>query len=159
MKLSEMFKSLDDYKKTIEAMKIYCSDEEWEVVSHALGIGDNMADSEIVTINNKEIKIDKSIAPFIKFLNNNNIPTLACCSGLQAEHYEGFKPVSGYLAIYHNNDILSYLQKNISDEFVTIEETEVYLKPAISIHINTRDDNLLLSKWKLIKNVFYKLTI
>lgn len=158
MSLLDNFKSMDDVRAYAESLKNSLTEEDYELALYLLGLLDNRGISEIVSINGDTIKIDKSIVPMIKDLNNRGISTLACCSGLQEEHpEERFKPKSGYLSIAYNETLLEKLQKEIVDNIIEIEKSDCYLKSSIRICIKSNEDSVLKEKWILIWDILKKI--
>lgn len=149
--LSEYFKNMDEVKASVESMKSSLSSEDYELMLYLFGLLENRGLSDPILLHDQEIKIDRSIAPMIVNLNAHNIATLASCSGLQSEHPEGrFRPESGYLAIAFDVGLLEYLRNNLRDPLIKISKSECYLKPSISIVIQSKEDIVLKEKWKLV---------
>lgn len=156
-KLSNLFKDMNELREFVESMKGTMSSEEYELMLYACGLLENRAISDIVRIEDKEVQIDRFIAPMILDLNTNGIQTMASCSGLQAEHPENrFKPESGYLAIRYSEELLKYLVDNLVDPIIEVKQSECYLKPSILVIIQSNNDNVLKEKWKLIWNILKK---
>lgn len=144
---------MDEVRVYAESLKSSLNEEDYELVLYLLGLLENRGISEIVNIDGEDIKIDKFLIPMILDLNNRGITTLACCSGLQAEHpEEKYKPQSGYLSIAYDDTILEKLQKKIVDNIIEIEKSDCYLKPSIHICIKSKEDKVLKEKWVLIWN-------
>lgn len=144
----EKFKSMEELKASVEAMKDSVSQEEYELILYLCGLLENRAISETVLIQGEEIKIDKFIVPIVVDLNSRGYQTLASCSGLQEEHpEEKFKPESGYLSILYDAELLTYLQSKVEDPIIEVKESEAYLKPSVSITIKSKDDTVLKEKW------------
>lgn len=147
----ESIKGMDTLKFYIEQLKPNLSEDEYELVLYASGLLENRGIAEVIELQGKQVKIDKYIAPMIADLNKQNIPTLACCSGLQAEHPgTKFKPEAGYLALAFNQDLLEYLQQSLQNNIVEVKESTCYFQPSISITIKSKDDNTLQEKWQRV---------
>lgn len=153
----ENIKDMDTLKYYIETMKSSLSEYEYDLVLYVCGLLENRGISEEVQLYGKQVKIDKYIAPMIVDLNKHNIQTLACCSGLQAEHpCTKFKPEAGYIALEFNQNLLDYLKNNISNPIIDIMQGTCYFQPSISISIKTKDDKQLQDLWQLIwKTLIY----
>ena len=157
--LSKYFKDMDEVKASVESMKTSLSPEDYELMLYLFGLLENRGFSDSILLHDQEIKIDRSIAPMIVNLNAHNIATLASCSGLQSEHPEGrFRPESGYLAIAFDADLMEYLQRNLKDPLIKISKSECYLKPSVSIDIQSKEDTILQEKWDLVWNVLKRWT-
>ncbi len=151
---SEQFKSMEEVKASVESMKSSLSPEDYELMLYLFGLLENRGLSDSILLQGQEVKIDRFLVPMILDLNTRNIVTLACCSGLQSEHPEGrFRPESGYLAIAFDTKLLEFLQNNLNDSLIRISEGECYLKPSVSIVIQSKEDTILREKWNLIWNV------
>lgn len=152
MKASDVFKSMDEVKAYVNSMKSKVSEEDFELLQMFFGILENQGISETVVLNGEEVKIDKFLVPLILDLNNRGIETKASCSGLHEEHpADRFRPNSGYLSFAFDKDLFDKLQ-NLNIDMVVVEETECFLKPAISIRIGDKDnhigDDLIKEKWQ-----------
>ena len=157
--LSECFKDMDEVKASVESMKTSLSPEDYELMLYLFGLLENRGLSDSILLHGQEVKIDRSIVPIIIDLNSRNITTLASCSGLQSEHPEGrFRPERGYLAIAFDADLMEYLQRNLKDPLITISKSECYLKPSVSIDIQSKEDTILQEKWDLVWNVLKRWT-
>lgn len=157
--LSEYFKNMDEVKASVEYMKTSLSPEDYELMLYLFGLLENRGLSDSILLHGQEVKIDRSIVPIIIDPNSRNIKTLASCSGLQSEHPEGrFRPESGYLAIAFDADLMEYLQHNLKDPFIKVSKSECYLKPSISIDIQSKEDIILQEKWALVWNILKRWT-
>lgn len=90
----------------------------------------------------------------IEDLIDRGYQTLACCSGIQAEHpQERFRPETGYLSLAYDERLLEYLRVHLVDDLIEIKQGEAYLKPSVSITIKSKDDTVLKDKWNLVWKV------
>ena len=148
------FKDMDEVKATVEALKEQVTEEDYELLQYFFGLLDNRAISEVVVLQGEEVEIDKFLVPIIMDLNNRGYQTLASCSGLQEEHpKERFKPESGYLSIAFDKELYDFLQSKLNDPIIEVKEGEAYLKPSVSIKVNSKEDIVLKEKWASIWEV------
>lgn len=153
----ENIKDMDALREYIESIKSSLSEEEYELILYVSGLLENRGIYETIHLQGKEVKIDRYITPMIVYLNEHNIPTLACCSGLQEEHLNSkYKPDTGYLALKYDQNLLNYLQDTISNPIVSIHKSSCYFQPSVSITIKTKDDQQLKELWTLVWEVLKK---
>lgn len=147
----DSFQSMDELKACVESMKHSMSAEDYEFLLYVCGLLENRAISDTVLLHGEEVKIDRHLIPMIADLNEKGIITMASCSGLKAEHpKERFRPESGYLAIQYDPELLDFLQHNLKDPLIKVEEGRCYLKLSVSIQIKGGDDTILKEKWALV---------
>lgn len=148
-KASKHFNSMDDVKTFVESMKGSLSLDDYELMLYYFGLLENRGVSDTVRLQDKEIKIDRYIAPMIIDLNQRGIRTLASCSGLHEEHPAGkFRPEKGYLSVAYDSDLLGYLYS--SDTQIEVEESECYLEHAICLYVDADDDDKRKEKWNVV---------
>ena len=153
----ENIKDMDALREYIESIKSSLSEEEYELILYVSGLLENRGIYESIHLQGKEVKIDRDITPMIVYLNEHNIPTLACCSGLQEEHPNSkYNPDTGYLALKYDQNLLNYLQDTISNPIISIHKSSCYFQPSVSITIKTKDDQQLKELWTLVWEVLKK---
>lgn len=159
MKASEQFKSMEEVRQLAEQLRASVGEENFEYIEYALGILENQGIWQEVELNGEIIKLDRSMVDFIKDLNSRGYTTLACCSGLLSEHpNEKFKPTGGYIAFVFDAvllaDLQAYFAEKVASGLMVIEESECYLKPCVSIHIKSNNEEALKQEWSNIWTYF-----
>lgn len=148
---SNVFKNMDEVKAYAESMKNRLSADDYELLLYLFGLLENRGVSEAVQLHGNEVKIDRFLAPMIIDLNRNGVETLACCSALQKEHAGcKYKPDKGYLSIAYDEVFINFLQEEIKNPLIAVTKSECYLRPAISLEVEGKDDSAKEANWNYV---------
>lgn len=146
---SNFFKNMDEVREYAENIKDKVSEEVYNDILFLLGLEENRALTTKVIINNKEEYIDCYIANIVEYLEEKGYQPLASCSGLQEEHQQSLhKPKQGYLAVKFFENYYKYLKDNFIVDGITIEKSECYLQPAITITVKAETDEGIKKLWE-----------
>lgn len=145
--------TMDDLRARAEEYRGLVPEETYQAILSLFGLLPNQGDSVPVPLSGEMVDIDASIAPLIAELYAAGVPTLACCSGRPSEHtHSPFPPSSGYLSLPYQEDRLVQLQALLHDPLLTVEQSDCYLQPSISIVLGTTDEWELTRLWPLVRH-------
>lgn len=147
-KASKYFESMEQVEEYLEQIRKSCTPDEYLAMKKVLGLAEQEGDYREVTGIGK---IDRSIADFIEELNQRGYPTLSSCSGVRLEHPKNAEPSTGYLSFEQNNHA-EQIGKVCRQLGLPVREGEVYLKPALTVVIEGRTDEEILSKWERLRS-------
>lgn len=143
-KASKYFSSMVEVEALLRDIKETHPPAEYEIWKKLLGFGEQQGDyRELPGIG----KIDRSIADFVEALNDVGMETLSSCSGLQKEHPAEFELSGGYIA-FLDNDNRSRIEQVCRELDLPASQSEVYLKPALTVSVKGGNDVEMERLWK-----------
>lgn len=145
--LYKRYKTLDNYMLTLKNTLEEIKDEKFKQDILILsGFGESKA-YDPVDING--LSIDKNLAYIIRFCVNNDIPTIASCSGLASDHiYDTDR--EGYIAFKDEEKSRKFIEMVWDESWSEPELGYTHFTPSIRISINHTIINKINKKIKKI---------